>query len=523
LFRYKLEAINKKRFSDRRCLVGRCLCSGDYKFELYFFGPGKVRAFESGGHDGEEASPLLSHDEIEEVPIRIDGNMDAVAKPEQGEEGGGFIVTGSTSCVTKPPHVPMVPDDRRRDEERDEECQGSGGDDDDDDSRLSSWYVERKEGGGTKSAAPEPARAAAAERGRTTTASSAGADECPLRVGHQSDDAGLTVAAVADAASFRSPARRSRSGAGPPVDPATITIIPTAAELRRNPNLAVGRGIARHFVDPSDASKVKLYHGTIVASSRRTSMTDDKKAKLTRATGTRERIFWDVTYDDGDAESLDADQVVGVLKLYRAFPKPNPLDGQPSGAGIEPLSSRRQRGSKRSAMGISPTPHLPRPAVLQVYESLFGRSDAVAAGSVGPFAPSPNLKEEVVRYVEERADAERTSIEAETKDKAGRGIEAIERAKAVLIQLHVRDGCGVEELERAKEALQLGVRREKRKRLADVDADVTRKTRVLNEWGRGSTLTTTSPMVLRSLASGRADPSRPHNASSATQAAADQI
>jgi hypothetical protein len=89
-------------------------------------------------------------------------------------------------------------------------------------------------------------------------------------------------------------------------------LYPTISDLKNDPGAVVGRRIARYFDDPGTPGQVNLFFGSVV--DFRMPEGDGIEDVVVSASGL---ILWDVRYDDGDEESLDAAELVEVLKLYQ--------------------------------------------------------------------------------------------------------------------------------------------------------------------------------------------------------------
>jgi hypothetical protein len=101
-----------------------------------------------------------------------------------------------------------------------------------------------------------------------------------------------------------SPDRASASGrkTGLPDDSPKI---PTASELESDPTLGFDLRIAKYFEGPES----KPYFGTIKNAEYKSCKDEDDVES--------EVMCWDAFYDDGDWDSLDADEVVAALELYQ--------------------------------------------------------------------------------------------------------------------------------------------------------------------------------------------------------------
>jgi hypothetical protein len=81
-------------------------------------------------------------------------------------------------------------------------------------------------------------------------------------------------------------------------------------QLEKDSRLMVGRGVAKYFDEPETSSR-KLFYGTIV------------NYKVLSGIGTERRngfkgnVLWDITYDDGDEEEMDAREIDYAMKLYQ--------------------------------------------------------------------------------------------------------------------------------------------------------------------------------------------------------------
>lgn len=100
---------------------------------------------------------------------------------------------------------------------------------------------------------------------------------------------------------------RGRGGGGRGGRP---RLYPTLADLSNDPGAVVGRRIARYFDDPGTPGQVNLFFGSVYDFR----MPDGDGIEDMVSEGL---VLWDVRYDDGDEESLDAAELVEVLKLYQ--------------------------------------------------------------------------------------------------------------------------------------------------------------------------------------------------------------
>jgi hypothetical protein len=139
-----------------------------------------------------------------------------------------------------------------------------------------------------------------------------------------SNDAPSSASSIASAPAGRTPTpaaatrkRRQASAAAQPLSSrgrgrGRPRLYPPISDLKNDPGAVVGRRIARYFDDPGAPGKVNLFFGSVV--DFRMPEGDGIEDVVVSASGL---ILWDVRYDDGDEESLDAAELVEVLKLYQ--------------------------------------------------------------------------------------------------------------------------------------------------------------------------------------------------------------
>jgi hypothetical protein len=85
------------------------------------------------------------------------------------------------------------------------------------------------------------------------------------------------------------------------------------AEDLSDPEFAVGRGVAKYFADP-DTGVNRLYYGQITT--YRTLTESEREESDIKGS-----VIWDVEYDDGDAEGMDARDLLEALRLYQKHSK----------------------------------------------------------------------------------------------------------------------------------------------------------------------------------------------------------
>lgn len=144
----------------------------------------------------------------------------------------------------------------------------------------------------------------------------------PANVNVASNDVPSAASSIASATGAAAAAGRKRKQAPAPRGRGRPRLYPSIADLSQDPGGVVGRRIARYFDNPDAPGNAVLFFGSVSGFRVTGPDTDDIEDIEGSASGGM--LLWDVVYEDGDEESLEAAQLISVLKLYQKNAKDDP-------------------------------------------------------------------------------------------------------------------------------------------------------------------------------------------------------